>query len=247
MTRRPPHRFWGRALLACASVLALAACSFRTVSCGMPRTTRTAQPPATQATVPQTGPTKFQIVVLGDSLTAGLGLLSDQAYPEQIQHKFADEGYSLVEIVNAGMSGDTTAGGLRRVDDLIEPDTRVLVVALGGNDALRGLTTEQTKANLAAIVDEGEAKGLGVVLVGMEAPTNLGPDYQKAFHNVFIQLAMTYGTRIAFVPFLLEGVAGDPALNQADGIHPNERGAQIIAEHLYPRLRTVVDQMGGGG
>lgn len=225
----------------------LGACSFKTVSCGgaqlnpAPGETPVASSGTTAA------PPRFKIVFLGDSLTAGYGLLSDQAFPELLQRKFADEGYSLVECVNAGVSGDTTAGGLRRVDDVFEPETRILVVALGGNDALRGLTTTQTHDNIAGIIDAAEARGVGVVLAGMEAPTNLGQDYQTAFHQIFMQLGSAYKKDIAFVPFLLEGVAGNPALNQADGIHPNEKGAEIIADMLYPRLRTIVDQMGGGG
>ena len=239
-----------RLMLVCTALLALAACSLRTISCGAPPVQAPGEAPG-QATAGSAGtpaaPPKFKIVFLGDSLTAGLGLLSAQAYPELVQQKFADEGYSLVECVNAGVSGDTTAGARRRVEDVFEPETRILVVALGGNDALRGLTTTQTHDNIAAIIDAAEAKGLGVVLAGMEAPTNLGQDYQTAFHDVFLQLGMAYKSRVAFVPFLLEGVAGNPALNQADGIHPNEQGAAAIADLLYPRLRTMVDQMGGGG
>jgi acyl-CoA thioesterase-1 len=238
-------------MIAASALMALAACSLRTVSCGAPQHPAPGDAPNPMASATGGGttaaPPKFKIVFLGDSLTAGLGLLSNQAFPERIQGKFADEGYSLVECVNAGVSGDTTAGGLRRVDDVLDAETRVLVLALGGNDALRGLTPAQTQDNLAAIIDAAEAKGVGVVLAGMEAPTNLGPDYQTAFHDVFIKLGGTYRKHIVFVPFLLEGVAGKPELNQADGIHPNEQGAEMIADMLYPRLRTIVDQLGGGG
>lgn len=239
-----------RLLLVVFALVMLGACSLRTVSCGTPQNPAPGEAPgpiASSGGGTTAAPPKFKIVFLGDSLTAGFGLLSDQAYPELLQRKFADEGYSLVECVNAGVSGDTTAGGRRRVDDVFESETRILVVALGGNDALRGLTTTQTHDNIAAIIDAAQAKGVAVVLAGMEAPTNLGQDYQTAFHQVFIQLGSAYRKDIAFVPFLLEGVAGNPALNQADGIHPNEKGAEIIAELLYPRLRTIVDQMGGGG
>lgn len=236
-----------RLLSVVAAALALGACVYG-VSCGVPQNNEAPPLTANPATVtPTAGPAKFKIAFLGDSLTAGLGLLSDQAFPELIQKMFAGEGYSLVEAVNAGISGDTSAGGLRRVDDVVEYDTRILVVALGGNDALRGLTTAQTHDNIAAIIDDALGKGVAVMLAGMEAPTNLGTDYRDAFHATFIQLAQAYKGRVTYVPFLLEGVAGNPALNQADGIHPNERGAQIIAEQLYPRLRTMVDQIGGGG
>ena len=181
------------------------------------------------------------ISFLGDSLTAGLGLLSEQAYPQVIGEMFASEGYSEVEVLNGGSSGDTTAGGLRRVDQLFQPDTRILVVALGGNDALRGLTANQTHDNLAAIIDKALERRVAVLLAGMYAPTNLGEDYQRAFQGAFTRLSTEYRGSIAFVPFLLEGVAGDPSLNQEDGIHPNARGARVIAEHLFLELRRLVD------
>jgi acyl-CoA thioesterase-1 len=182
------------------------------------------------------------IAFLGDSLTAGLGLLQSQAYPARIQEMFAADGYD-VEIVNGGVSGDTTAGGLRRYEQLLTGGTSVLVVALGGNDALRGLTTRQTHDNLAAIIDGALARNVAVVVAGMEAPTNLGEDYQSAFHNVFVDLVREYRGQITMVPFLLEGVAGVPELNQADGIHPNEEGARRVAAVVYPAVKGVVERM----
>ena len=180
---------------------------------------------------------------LGDSLTAGLGLLAQQAYPQVVADMLEKEGYH-VEPVNAGMSGDTTAGGLRRVEPLLSGSTRILVLALGANDALRGLTTQQTHDNLAQIIDVALSRGVFVLLCGMEAPTNLGPDYRESFRNVYINLLREYQGRISFVPFLLEGVAGNPALNQADGVHPTPEGARIIAQTLYPKLRDLVDRIG---
>lgn len=185
----------------------------------------------------------IKIAFLGDSVTSGLGLLDDQAYPAVIGNQFAADGYSEVEIVNAGVSGDTTAGGLRRLGDALEPGVRILVVALGGNDALRGLSPAQTKDNLAAIIHGAQAAGVQVVLVGMLAPPNLGPDYRDAFAHVFLDLASDNKKTVAFVPFLLEGVAGNPLLNQPDGIHPTAEGAKIVADHLYPTLRNLVDAM----
>lgn len=182
------------------------------------------------------------IAFLGDSLTAGYGLLQSQAYPARLKEMFAADGYD-VEIVNGGVSGDTTAGGLRRYEQLLTGGTRVLVVALGANDALRGLSTRQTHDNLAAIIDGALARDVAVVVAGMEAPTNLGEDYQSAFHNVFIDLVREYRGQITMVPFLLEGVAGVPALNQADGIHPNEEGAQRVAAVVYPALKGVIERM----
>jgi acyl-CoA thioesterase I len=240
-----------RAIPIVAAGVLISACSLRNVSCGTPPAL---QPPADQSSAPATSPApgdsteaaKFRIAFLGDSLTAGLNLVSQQAYPAVVQDMFAAEGYSQVESINAGISGDTTAGGRRRVDQVFEPGVRILVVALGGNDALRGLGPSQTRENLKAIIDTARGKGVSVVLCGMEAPANLGPDYRTAFHDVFPQLAREYRD-IKFMPFLLEGVVGDPALNQADLVHPNEQGARIIAEHLYPILRTLVDELGGGG
>jgi acyl-CoA thioesterase-1 len=235
-------------ILACAGLLA--GCSFRNVGCGLPQSEQTAAgegaPAAAPGNVSAADPRAFRIAFLGDSLTAGFGLLSDQAYPAQIEQLFAAEGYDEVEVINAGISGDTTAGGLRRVAGILEPGVRVLVVALGGNDALRGLTTKETHDNLLQIIQTARGKGVQVLLAGMEAPTNLGEDYRKNFRDVFTQL-LSESRGIAFVPFLLEGVAGNPALNLADGIHPNPAGARVIAQALYPKLRTIVDSLGGGG
>jgi acyl-CoA thioesterase I len=242
-----------RAAVLIAATALISACSLRNVACGRRApaqdtiTDPASAPPAASASSEPSDTHTFKIAFLGDSLTAGLNLLSQQAYPALLQDMFAAEGYSQVESVNAGISGDTTAGARRRVDQALEPGVRVLVVALGGNDALRGLGVAQTRDNLKAIIDAARAKGLRVVLCGMEAPTNLGADYREAFRDVYVQLAREYRSDVKFVPFLLEGVAGNPALNQADGIHPNEQGAKVIAELLYPTLRTQVDELGGGG
>jgi acyl-CoA thioesterase I len=233
----------------------LSACSLRTVSCG-PVTAPNAQAaPQAEASAPTraaAGETAeaamVRIAFLGDSVTSGLGVTTDQAYPNRVQEMFAAEGYKEVETINAGISGDTSAGALRRLDQVLqEPGVKLLVVAIGGNDALRGLSTTETRSNVTAIVDATIQKGIGVVLVGMEAPTNLGTDYRDAFRASFAEIARSYAQVVTYVPFLLEGVAGDAALNQDDGIHPNPKGAQVIAEHLYPTLRRIIDQMGGLG
>jgi acyl-CoA thioesterase-1 len=194
-----------------------------------------------------TSEANVEIAFLGDSLTAGLGLLADQAYPNQLKEMFHAEGYPEVEVLNGGISGDTTAGGVRRVEQLLNANTRILVVALGGNDALRGLTVKQTHDNLASILDKAIERRIPVLLAGMLAPTNLGEDYQKGFQNAFLQLSREYKNDLVFVPFLLEGVAGDPALNQSDGIHPNAQGARVIAERLFPELRRLVDDVLNAG
>lgn len=239
-----------RAVVLLAATALISACSLRNVACGRPAPAQStitdpASAPPPPASSDPTEAQTFKIAFLGDSLTAGLNLLSQQAYPALVQEMFAAEGYSQVESVNAGISGDTTAGGRRRVDQTLEPGVRILVVALGGNDALRGLGVAQTHDNIKAIIDAARAKGVRVVLCGMEAPTNLGADYRDAFRDVFAQVARENRDGVKFVPFLLAGVAGNPALNQADGIHPNEQGAKAIAELLYPTLRTQVDELGG--
>jgi len=229
------------------ALVVLSACSLRTAACGRGTSARIDQAAPGADGTGSTDPASVKIVVLGDSLTAGFGLVAGQSYPTILEKKFHAEGYREVEVINAGMTGDTTAGGLRRLDQLLEPGVRILVVALGGNDALRGLTPAETHDNLARIIDAAQAKGVAVLLAGMLAPTNLGEDYQTAFSGAFIQLSAEYKDHLQYVPFLLEGVAGDARLNQADGIHPNEQGAQVVAETLYPKLLNLVDQVVGGG
>jgi acyl-CoA thioesterase-1 len=182
-----------------------------------------------------------RLVVLGDSLTAGLGLDPADAFPAVLQARLQRAGYDI-EVVNAGVSGDTTAGGLRRLDWVLDEDVRILVVALGGNDGLRGLPVDEMRRNLDAIIRRARARGIAVVLAGMEAPPNLGEPYTSRFRETFRQLAREH--RVAFVPFLLEGVAGDPALNQSDGIHPNAAGARRVADNLWGALEPLVRELG---
>jgi acyl-CoA thioesterase-1 len=198
--------------------------------------------PAPGAPVARGAPTvpvsaKPRIVFLGDSLTAGLGLPSDQSYPAVIGRKLKERGYDY-EIVNAGVSGDTSAGGLRRLEWSLDGDVRALVVALGANDGLRGLPTDAMKENLEAVLERAKERKIPVVLAGMEAPPNNGPEYTREFREVYADLAKEYDVR--FVPFLLLGVAGNPALNQADGIHPNARGAEIVAGVVWPALEPLL-------
>src|SRR5687767_325921 len=180
---------------------------------------------------------KPRVVFLGDSLTAGLGLPSDQSYPALIGRKLKEQGYDY-EIVNAGVSGDTSAGGLRRLDWSLDGDVRALVLALGANDGLRGLPTDDMKRNLEAVLERAKARNIPVVLAGMEAPPNNGPDYTRAFREVYTELAKEYSVR--FVPFLLLGVAGNASLNQGDGIHPNARGAEIVADLVWKELEPAL-------
>jgi acyl-CoA thioesterase-1 len=181
-----------------------------------------------------------KVVALGDSLTAGLGLLQSQAYPALLQQKIDADGYAY-DVVNAGVSGDTSAGGLRRLDWALDGDVRVLILALGANDGLRGLSVNEMKNNLSRIIERAKEEGIVVILAGMEAPPNYGPDYTAAFRRVYPDLAKEHGVRL--LPFLLDNVAGDTALNQSDGIHPNARGAQIIADGIWVVLQPVLDQL----
>ena len=180
-----------------------------------------------------------RIVALGDSLTDGLGLQRDETYPTRLQEILRAEGYD-VEVVNASVSGDTTAGGLRRLEWALEGDVRILIVALGGNDGLRGLPVGQMKENLREIVTRAQQKGVAVLLAGMEAPPNFGSLYTDQFREVFHELAREL--EVGFVPFLLEGVAGNADLNQADGIHPTAEGARMIAAHMWPVLQSILDK-----
>jgi acyl-CoA thioesterase I len=185
-----------------------------------------------------------RVVILGDSLTAGLGLSADQAYPALLQARLKDEGLDY-EVVNAGVSGDTSAGGLSRLDWALEGDVRILVVALGGNDGLRGLPPDALKQNLATIVERAQARHIQVILAGMEAPPNYGRDYIVNFHKVYPTLAREY--HVALVPFLLQDVAGSETLNQSDGIHPTVAGARIVADNVWRVLEPVAEAEKGKG
>jgi acyl-CoA thioesterase I len=177
------------------------------------------------------------VVALGDSLTAGLGVAADEAFPARLEARLKTEGYAY-RVVNAGVSGDTTAGGLRRVDWVLRARPDVVIVALGANDGLRGQDPRAMRANLDEIVARLLAAGARVLLVGMRLPPNYGGDYTKEFEAVFPAVARR--AKVALVPFLLDGVAGVPRLNQADGIHPTAAGQQAIADHLWPYLRPLL-------
>jgi acyl-CoA thioesterase-1 len=192
---------------------------------------------AAAATPDASTSTRPRIVILGDSLTAGLGLSKTEAFPSLVQQKVDAAGYGY-EVVDAGVSGDTSAGGLSRLDWSLVGNVRVLIVALGGNDGLRGLPVTEMTRNLGEIIQSAQARGIAVMLAGMESPTNMGPDYQRRFHDAFPALARQY--RVAFLPFLLEGVAGRPDLNQPDGIHPTAEGSRVIADHVWQVLQPML-------
>ena len=179
------------------------------------------------------------ILFLGDSLTAGLGVEESQAFPALIQEKIRAANLPY-EVINAGLSGDTTAGGLSRLDWILQKPVDVLVLELGANDGLRGLPVPAMKTNLQAIIDRVKAKNpkVKIVIAGMEIPPNFGADYTADFHAIFAQLAQT--NHAALIPFLLEGVGGHLDLNQPDHIHPTPAGHKIVAENVWRILEPLL-------
>ena len=242
--------WWRRFGLALGTAVAVAACGAPPDGVGggsapasAPASDRaTASAPAASAAPagPDAAPTaaaRPRLVVLGDSIAAGYGLRRDESFPARLQERIDREGLGF-EVVNAGVSGDTSAGGLRRLDWALDGDVRVLIVELGGNDGLRGLPPAELKKNLTAIVRAARERHLAVLLCGMEAPPNAGPAYATAFREAFISVARE--ERVPLVPFVLDKVAGIESLNQEDGIHPNARGAGIVADTVWPVLKPLL-------
>jgi len=235
-----------RAAVAACGMVVVAALS---IGCGRepaasppPAKAAPAPPPAaaTPAAPPAVAPApsrRPRIVFLGDSLTAGYGLEQSQAVPALIQARLAREGYPF-EVVNAGVSGDTSAGGLSRLEWSLSGDVRILVLELGANDGLRGLPVPALRENLETIITRAQARGIAVLLVGMEALPNYGAAYTSEFRDTFPTLARKHKT--AFMPFYLDGVAGKPELNIADGMHPNPAGATIVANNLWQTLEPML-------
>lgn len=174
---------------------------------------------------------QMKIVAFGDSLTAGYGLQTHQSYPAKLEKVLKARGLDVV-VVNAGVSGDTSTGGLARLDWSIGDDVDLVIVELGANDALRGIDPAQTRKSLTAIIDRLQEKKVKIVLAGMLAPPNMGEDYGKRFQAIFNDLGKRNG--VTFYPFFLDGVAAVPELNQADGMHPVEAGYDEIVKRLVP-------------
>lgn len=179
----------------------------------------------------------YTLLALGDSLTAGYGLPQDDAFPVQLEAALRARGHD-VTIVNAGVSGDTSAGGRARLDWLLSANVDAVIVELGANDGLRGLDPAQTRENLDWILARLKARGLPALLTGMLAPPNLGKDYGAEFNAIYPGLAKQHG--VVFDPFYLEGVAADPALNQDDGIHPNADGVAVIVKRIAPKVLELL-------
>jgi acyl-CoA thioesterase-1 len=177
------------------------------------------------------------IVTLGDSLTEGFGVPEDQNWPSRLQRRLAAAGYPH-RVVNAGVSGDTSAGGRARMDWLFRQRVDILIVELGANDGLRGVDPGVTRRNLAAIIEEGKAHGAIVVLAGMRMAYNVGPEYQRQFNGLFPELARQH--RVALIPFILEGVATRRDLNQSDGLHPTGEGYVLVTENVWKVLQPLL-------
>lgn len=179
------------------------------------------------------------ILFYGDSLTAGYGLSQEEAFPAIIQRKLIDQGKSI-KVVNAGLSGETSAGGLNRLDWVLKQPVDIFVLELGANDGLRGLPLDQTKKNLQSIIDKVTMKypKARIVIAGMLVPPNMGPEYTSGFSRIFPDLAKA--NKASLIPFLLQGVAGDEKLNNADGIHPNVEGHKIVATNVLKVIEPLL-------
>jgi acyl-CoA thioesterase I len=180
-----------------------------------------------------------KIAMLGDSLTAGYGVAPEQAIPARLEAALKAEGRQNIAVLNHGVSGDTTAGGIDRLDWMLGDKPEIVMVELGANDALRGVDPAATERNLDAIVAKLKRARVAVWLIGMYAPRNLGPDYVQAFDGIYKRVADKYD--LPLYPFILDGVAQDPALNQADGLHPNPQGVEVIVKRLLPFVNRNLD------
>jgi acyl-CoA thioesterase-1 len=186
------------------------------------------------------GEVPLRVAVLGDSLTAGYGLAADQAFPARLEAALRQRGCN-VSVTNAGVSGDTTAGGLARLDWTLAENPQLVIVELGGNDALRGLPSAEAAANLDAILTRLKQRGVQPLLAGIHAPRNLGPDYYNSFNAIYPRLAAEHD--VPFYPVFLEGVVGNSALNLPDGIHPNAQGVALIVENILPLVVKTIREM----
>jgi acyl-CoA thioesterase I len=182
----------------------------------------------------------LRLVALGDSLTAGYGLPTGKAFPNRLEAALRAKGWD-VKVINAGVSGDTAADALARYDWSVPQDADALIVELGGNDMLRGMKPEATKTTLAAILDKARAAHLPVLLAGMRAAPNLGGEYAGQFAGIYSSLAKEYD--VLLYPFFLENVAGDPKLNQPDGLHPTADGVEIIVQKILPSVEALLKQV----
>lgn len=182
----------------------------------------------------------LKILVLGDSLTAGYGLAEKDAFPAQLEQALLAAGYN-VSVINAGVSGDTAAGGLARLDWALSDRPQIVIIELGANDALRGLPPEQTRKNIEEIINRLQEAKIAVLLTGMRSPRNFGFNHYNKFDRLFPELAEQY--EVAFYPFFLEGVATKHRYNQSDGLHPNPDGVKVIVQGIMPTVEQLLDQL----
>jgi acyl-CoA thioesterase-1 len=185
------------------------------------------------------GESKPVILAFGDSLTAGFGLPEEESYPSRLQEILKREGYPH-KVVNAGVSGDTTAGGVRRINWLMRHEPKIVILALGANDGLRGLPLDEMEANLEKIIQFCQEKDARVLLAGMKVLPNYGEDYKKGFEEVFSRLKEKY--QLVYLPFLLEGVAGERKYTRADGIHPLGEGYKLVAKLVWQHLQPMLEE-----
>ncbi len=193
------------------------------------------------AAAPAWAQAEIRLLMLGDSITAAYGLARPEGLPARLEAALRERGRQ-VRVLDAGVSGDTTAGGRARLEWALAERPHAVIVALGGNDGLRGLPPGQSYANLRAIMETLKARGLPVLLAGMYAPPNLGADYGREFYGTYERLAREYPEAV-FYPFLLDGVAGDPALNQPDRIHPNAAGVRVMVDRMLHAIETLLDRV----
>jgi acyl-CoA thioesterase-1 len=210
--------------VAAAAVLAAASCGAAERNPAAPSSTTTASPAPV-------------IVAFGDSLTAGPGLRPEQTYPSVLQQQLEKAGYQH-RVVNAGVSGETTSDGVRRFGHTLTNDTRVVIIAMGANDGLRGVPLDTIRTNLSTMIAEAQRRGIAVLLCGMETPPLHGLRYSVDFHFLFPDLAAEHG--VPLVPFMLNGVVGQAELNMEDGVHPNAKGAAVVAQNIYPFLLPLL-------
>lgn len=226
-------------LIRATAILSLVSVAIFFTACGVstaePQVNKKIQKPLTNSQTISKAP---KIIAFGDSLTAGFGLAEKESYPYLLQQKLKAEGYNY-EVINAGVSGETSLGGLERIDWVLEMENvEILILELGANDLLRGLPVAKMKENLNAIIKKAKAKNVQVLLCGMLAPPNMGSKYQRDYVMTFPNLASEH--KVAFLPFILEGIALNPKLNQGDGIHPNAAGAKVLTETVYDSLQPLL-------
>ena len=225
---------WAMRWVFCSAVAALV------TGCGSSE--KTAAPiaeklPATPVQVAQPADTRPVIATFGDSISAGFGVEPGKSYPEDLQ-RLIDKAGLKYRVLNLGVSGDTTTDGVERLSSVIVSHPEIVIVEFGGNDGLRGQPVSSSKSNLAAIIEGLQKAGSKVVLAGMTLPRNYGPEYIASFDGIFQELAKQY--KVTLIPFILEGVGGNPALTQPDGIHPTAEGAQIVAENVMKYLKPLL-------